>query len=98
MGKSTGPRTAKGRARSSQNAAKHWIESRRILPEEQDEAAILRSGFDADFKPEGLIEQEIIDDLVFNRLHKRRIDSACTREFSKAIVEKTIELRENNER
>ncbi len=98
MSKSTGPRTPKGKARSSQNAAKHWIESRRILPEEQDEAAILRSGFEADFKPEGLIEQEIIDDLVFNRLHKRRIDSAFTREFSKAIVEKAIELREDNER
>jgi hypothetical protein len=98
MGKPTGPRTPRGKARSSQNAAKHWIESRRILPEEQEEAAILRSGFEQDFKPEGLIEQEIIDDLVFNRLHKRRIDIATTREFSKATVEKAIDLRENNER
>jgi hypothetical protein len=98
MGKATGPRTQKGKARSSQNAAKHWIESKRILHEEQDEAAILRSGIEVDLKPEGLMEQEIIDDLVFNRLHKRRIDSAFTREFSKAIVEKAIELREENER
>jgi hypothetical protein len=98
MGKSTGPRTARGKARSSQNAAKHWIESKRILPDEQEEAAILRSGLEEDFRPEGLIEQEIINDLVFNRLHKRRIDIATTREFSKATVEKAIELRENNER
>ena len=35
---------------------------------------------------------------MFNRLHKRRIDIATTREFSKATVEKAIELRENNER
>jgi len=98
MSKSTGPRTPKGKARSSQNAAKHWIESRRILPEEQEEAAVLRGGFEADFKPEGLIEHEIIDDLVFNRLHKRRIDIVMTREFSKATIEKAIELRENNER
>ena len=98
MSKSTGPRTPKGKARSSQNAAKHWIESRRILPEEQEEAAILRRGFEQDFQPEGLIEHEIIDDLVFNRLHKRRIDIATTREFSKATVEKAIELGENNER
>jgi hypothetical protein len=98
VSKSTGPRMPRGKARSSQNAAKHWIESRRILPEEQEEAAILRSGFEEDFKPEGLIEHEIIDDLVFNRLHKRRIDIATTREFSKATVEKAIELRENNER
>jgi len=98
MGKSTGPRTPRGKARSSRNSGKHWIESRRILPEEQGEAAILRSGFEQDFKPEGLIEHEIIDDWVFNRLHKRRIDVATTREFSKATVEKEIELRENNER
>jgi hypothetical protein len=98
MGKSTGPRTQRGKARSSRNAAKHWIESRRILPDEQEEAAILRSGFEEDFRPEGLIEREMIDDLVLNRLHKRRIDTAMTREFSKATVEKAIELRENKER
>jgi hypothetical protein len=98
MGKSTGPRTPRGKARSSQNAAKHWIESRRILPDEQEEAAILRRGFEGDFKPEGLIEHEIIDDLVFNRLNKRRIDIAMTREFSKATVEKAIELQESTER
>jgi hypothetical protein len=98
MGKSTGPRTPRGKARSSQNAAKHWIESGRILPEEQRDAAILRSGFTEDFKPQGLIEQEVIDDLTLNRLIKRRIDLAFTREFSKATIEKTIKLLENDER
>jgi hypothetical protein len=98
MGKSTGPRTPRGKARSSQNAAKHWIESGRILPEEQKEAAILRSGFADYFKPEGLIEEEVIDDLVFNRLIKRRIDKAFTREFSKATIQKTIKLLEDHER
>ena len=52
----------------------------------------MRSGFEDDFKPQGLSEQEIIDDLVFNRLHKRRIDKMSTREYSKATIEKTIEL------
>jgi hypothetical protein len=98
MGKSTGPRTARGKARSSRNSGKHWIESGRILPDEQEEAAILRSGFEEDFKPEGLIENEIIDDLTLNRVLKRRIDIAMTREFSKACVEKAIELHENKER
>jgi hypothetical protein len=92
----TGPRTSRGKARSSQNAAKHWIQSTRILPEEQKDAALLRSGFEEDFKPQGLSEQEIVDDLVFNRLHKRRIDIVFTREYSKATIEKTIEL--TNER
>jgi hypothetical protein len=59
MVKSTGPRTPRGKARSSLNAAKHWIECRRILPDEREQAAILRRGFEIDFKPEGLIEHEI---------------------------------------
>jgi hypothetical protein len=98
MGKSTGPRTPRGKARSSQNAAKHWIESGRILPEEQQEAAILRNGFTEDFNPEGSIENEVIDDLVLNRLIKRRIDMAFTREFSKASIETTIQELDRDER
>lgn len=96
MNGSTGPRTQRGKTRSSQNAAKHWVESRRILPEEREEAAILRSGVEEDLKPEGLIEHEIIDDLTLNRLLRRRIDMAFTREFSRATIEKKIEVEKNN--
>jgi hypothetical protein len=91
MSKATGPSTPKGKARSSRNAAKHWIESGRILPEEQQDAAILRGGFEEDFKPQALIEDEIIDDLVLNRLIRRRIDIAFTREFSKARIETVVQ-------
>jgi hypothetical protein len=98
MGKATGPRTTKGKARASQNAAKHWIESGRILPHEEREAAILRNGFIEDFKPEGASEHEVIDDLVFNRLTKRRIDIAFTREFSKANIQQMMNWMENQER
>jgi len=98
MAKSTGPRTPRGKARSSQNAARHWIESARILPDEQREAAILRSGFADEFHPHGALENELIDDLTFNRLIKRRIDIAYTREFSKACNEKATEMIENIER
>jgi hypothetical protein len=97
MGKATGPRTVKGRARSSQNAAKHWIESRRILEAEQREAAILRKGFMEDFRPQSLIEHELIDDLVLNRLIKRRIDAAFPRESSKADVEKRLSVMKRDE-
>lgn len=97
MGKATGPRTTQGKARSSKNAAKHWIESGRILEREEQDAAILRNGFIQDFKPQGLIEYEVIDDLVFNRLVKRRIDAAFTREFSKAFVQKTLDWMDKNE-
>jgi hypothetical protein len=98
MSNSTGPRTSKGKARSSKNAAKHWIESGRILPEEEQDAAILRRGLEEDFKPQGLIEEEIIDDLTLNRLIKRRIDLAFTREFSKATIETAIQEMDRCER
>jgi hypothetical protein len=98
MGKSSGPCTPRGKARASQNAAKHWIEAGRILPKEEREAAILRSGFEEDFKPQTLIEHEIIDDIVFNRLIKRRVDIAFTRAFSKAAIEKSARLVDIDER
>jgi hypothetical protein len=98
MRNSTGPRTARGKARASQNSAKHWVQSGRILPGEQQEAAILRNGFTKDFNPEGSIENEVIEDLVFNRLIKRRIDLAFTREFSKASIETTIKELDRDER
>jgi hypothetical protein len=92
MGKSTGPRSPRGKARSSQNAAKHWVVSGRILPDEQKEAAVLRSGFTEDFNPQCTIENELIDDLTLNRLIKRRIDKAFTREFSKAAIGKEMQF------
>jgi hypothetical protein len=98
MGRSMGPRTRRGKAQSSKNAAKHWIESGRILPSEQKTAASLRHGFVEDFKPTGLAENEMVDDLVFNRLIKRRIDVAYTREFSKARVVNEIKSLDNQER
>ena len=64
----------------------------------EDEAAILRNGIAEEFNPQGLIEQEIVDDLTLNRLMKRRCDKAVSREFSKASIEKTLKLEENHQR
>jgi hypothetical protein len=75
MGKASGPRTPRGKARSSHNAAKHWIESRRILQDEQDDAAKLRSGLTQAFDPAGLIEHEIIDDITLRWYHQGRRSS-----------------------
>jgi hypothetical protein len=97
MGSATGPRSPRGKSRSSQNAAKHWIESGRILPPEQDEARILHRGLVEDFRPNGLAENEIVNDVVFNRLNRRRIDVAFTREFSKADTTKLLRWIENHE-
>jgi hypothetical protein len=97
MGKLTGPVTPRGKARSSQNAAKHWVESKRILPGEEHEAAILRNAFMKDFNPEGSIEHEIIDDIVLNRLIKRRIDIAFTRKSSNQLIDTIINEVDHNE-
>jgi hypothetical protein len=98
MQKSTGPRTPRGKLRSSVNAGKHFILSKRILPDELEEAARLRCGFEDDLEPQSLIERELIDDLTLNRLLRRRIDLAFVRELNTAIDEKAIELRENRDR
>lgn len=86
--KHTGPRTPFGKKRSSRNAAKHWLTTKGILPQEGNEAAVLREKFEEDLAPTSFIEIELIDDLVFCRLVKRRIDNAFTREFRKAAVAK----------
>jgi len=97
MGNATGPRTPKGKTRSSQNAAKHWIESGRILPSEQKEAGVIRHGLMEYFKPDGAPENEVIDDIVLNRLIRRRTDMAFTREFSKASALKPLTCLEKHE-
>jgi len=80
MSSATGPRTPRGKSRSSQNAAKHWIESGRILPSEQDEARALHRGLVEYVEPSG-IENEIVNDLVFNiiRRPKGALSCACFR-------------------
>lgn len=96
MGNLKAPRTRKTIARA--NPIKHWIEPGRILPGEEEEAAILHSGFLKDFEPQGLIGQEVICDLVLNRLIRRRIDVAFTREFSRARAQDLTEWFDNRDR
>jgi len=74
------------------------ITSRRILPEENDEAARLHSGLVEYFNPRGLIEFCVITDVLINQLIKIRIDQAFTREFSRAAMEKAIQWNENYDR
>jgi hypothetical protein len=83
---SGGPRTPAGKRRSAQNASKHKIFAGRILPEEQKEAMKLFAQFQEDLQPECSLENEIISDLVLNRLQARRIDKHFVYEVRKAGV------------
>jgi hypothetical protein len=87
--KSTGPRTPQGKARSSQNAMKHKILVGRILPEEKNQASLFFTAFQQELQSQGVLELEIVADIVLNRLQKRRIDRYMANEFEKS---RTLDL------
>ncbi|MCW9040751.1 MAG: hypothetical protein OQJ76_09685, partial [Rhodospirillales bacterium] len=64
--KSTGPRTAAGKARSAQNAVKHGLFSRGALIRGEDPAAFaaLRRSFARTWKPVGETEARLVDRLA----------------------------------
>ncbi|MBM3727971.1 MAG: hypothetical protein FJW40_21415 [Acidobacteria bacterium] len=71
---STGPRTAEGKAASSQNALRHGLTSNqlRILPGEQEEFDALLRSLAYDLRPEGAIETVLFNDIVHASWQKRR--------------------------
>ena len=74
--KSTGPKTPEGKAVASQNALRHGLRSRfcPILPgEDVDEFRAFHDAMVRDFKPCGIMQREIVDDLVGIRWKIRRI-------------------------
>jgi hypothetical protein len=74
--KSTGPRTVAGKARSSMNAMKHGLLSRRLLlPTEDAEVADqLLAGLWACFAPVGCLEEELVRKLHAATVRLRRAD------------------------
>src|SRR5207249_4041420 len=74
--KSTGPKTPEGKAVSSQNGLTHGLTSRKfpILPGE-DEAAYqeFHEAMVLDLKPRGVMQREIVDDIVLIRWKLRRV-------------------------
>lgn len=87
----TGPRTRGGKRRSAQNASKHNIFAKRILPDEVKEAHRLFAQFVEDLRPQTSLELEKIGDLVQNRLQTRRIDKYVVQEFAKAEAPSLLE-------
>lgn len=72
---STGPRTPKGKTRSSQNASKHGLTAREVIiaPGEQPEFDDLLAQYQADVKPQGAIQQTLFNQLVAAAWNLRRI-------------------------
>src|SRR6266571_6807893 len=75
--KSTGPKTAQGRAVVSLNGLRHGLRAETaVLPfEDPAEFAKLKQELQAEFRPEGIREQLVLDDLVLAawRLERARI-------------------------
>ncbi len=74
-GVSTGPRTPEGKARSSQNARKHGLTAREVLvtEAEREEFADFLAAFQEDLRPEGMLEQDLFNQLVHAAWNLRRL-------------------------
>ncbi len=74
---STGPRTAAGLARSSQNAVKSALTGRTVLlpTDDVEEYARFLAGFQNDFKPSGQVECELVQVIVDCFWRQRRIQA-----------------------
>ena len=72
---STGPRTEKGKARSSQNARKHGLTAKTLLigDDAREEFEEMLAQYQAEIQPEGPIEQCLFEELVASAWNLRRI-------------------------
>lgn len=86
---SGGPRTARGKSKSSQNSRTHSIFVDRVLPEEETGAALLYAEIQTEFRLEGATELRIGRELVQNELQARRIEQFAVQE---AITAKRLAL------
>jgi hypothetical protein len=82
--KSTGPKTAVGKAASSQNARRHGVLSAQlILPgEHREEFDALFSQLVDEFKPEGLLEMTLTERIAIAIWRQRRLVSAESAEMA----------------
>ena len=73
--KSTGPRTANGRARSAQNALRHGLTATTSILPDEDEAAFgaLHERMLHYFEPISILEEELVEDLVRVLWRLRRV-------------------------
>jgi hypothetical protein len=72
---STGPKTPEGKARSSQNARKHGLTAREVFvaPDQQEEFDEFLAAYQDDLQPQGMLEQDLFNQLVAAAWNLRRI-------------------------
>lgn len=82
--RSGGPRTARGKARSSQNSSKHKIFVHCVLPEEEEEAILLLEETREELLLNGSLELRKGRDYVESEFESRRIEKFAVQQFRKA--------------
>jgi hypothetical protein len=82
--RSTGPKTASGKARSSMNACKHGLTAQTIIIGDEDPAQFecLRTALEEEFEPHSLMKRELAERLAGIVWRMRRIPK-----FEAAIIE-----------
>src|SRR5258708_21694884 len=97
----TGPRTPGGKQNSKHNALKHGIFSKVVLLKEEPRAEFnsLVRGLRNDLKPEGTLEELLVDNLVAISWRKRRLLIAEGAEIRKAteFVDSDVLRRANDD-
>jgi hypothetical protein len=85
--KSTGPRTAAGKARSSQNARKHGLRAQpAVLPRENSaEFGLLIAGLEQQFQPATAVEWNLIHQLADAEWRLRRVPHIEAAVFAKKL-------------
>jgi hypothetical protein len=74
--KSTGPRSAAGKARSAMNSTRHGLLANRVLldGENEEELKLLRDGMRSSLRPVGELEEELAERMIASVWRKRRGD------------------------
>src|SRR6187402_954015 len=83
--KSTGPKSAEGKAASKLNAVKHGILSREVLVsgEDHQELTALQEWFDGDLQPVGPMEVMLVGQIVATHWRLRRVLAAESGEIKR---------------
>jgi hypothetical protein len=73
--KSTGPRTRKGKARSSENAVTHGLSAESVLlpGEDPQEYARYAEQVRAEFQPQGPVEKDLVEQVISYGWRLRRV-------------------------
>ncbi len=70
---STGPKTPEGKARSAQNATKHGLQARHLLPDENPDAFTqLKDVYFSEYPPRNVWEFDVLEDIVWAKWMKLR--------------------------